>query len=75
MVQLKLGRLPERKPVKLSVQIMPELNDALNDYARIYADVYGAGVSVNELVPAMLSGFLESDREFAKVRASLRTAK
>ena len=38
MPEIKLGRLPDRTPVKLTVMLSPDLHDALNDYARIYAE-------------------------------------
>ncbi|MBB5687487.1 DUF2274 domain-containing protein [Sphingobium boeckii] len=68
MGQLKLPRLPERTPVKVTLSIPPDLNDALTDYAELYATTYGRQEAVAELIPAMLSLFLESDREFVKIR-------
>lgn len=65
---LKLARIPDRTPVKLTILVSPELNGALQDYAAAYEKAYGAGVSVAELVPAMLAAFVESDRAFAKGR-------
>ena len=41
MPELKLARIPDRTPIKLTVMIMPDLHLALTDYARIYADTYG----------------------------------
>ena len=71
MPDLKLAKLPDRTPVKLTISIAPELHHALEDYARIYKDVHGVAEPVCELVPAMLAGFLEADRGFAKARRSL----
>lgn len=68
MADLKLGRIPDRKPVKLSVEIMPDLEQALSDYAAAYADAYGKPEKYVDLIPYMLWAFLESDREFAKAR-------
>jgi hypothetical protein len=65
---LKLARIPDRTPVKLTIQISPELNELLNDYALAYQEAYGAGAPVSELVPAMLGSFLETDREFMRAR-------
>jgi hypothetical protein len=36
------------------------------DYVAVYASAYGSQEPVAELIPAMLNGFLDSDREFAK---------
>ena len=68
MADLKLGRLPDRTPVKLAVQVMPDLHQALVDYAKLYVQAYGQEEAVTDLIPAMLVAFLESDRSFAKAR-------
>lgn len=68
MTGLRLRKLPERTPVKVTVSLTPELHQALVDYAALYGSVYGEAEPVNELIPAMLAGFLESDREFARHR-------
>ncbi|WP_343616921.1 DUF2274 domain-containing protein [Novosphingobium sp.] len=66
MVDLKLGKLPERVPVKLTISVHPDLNGRLLDYAAAYAEAYGQQEPLTELIPAMLSAFLESDRSFAR---------
>jgi hypothetical protein len=66
MAEIKLARLPDRTPVKLTVTLLPDLNAALGAYAALYRETYGREESVNDLIPAMLQAFLESDREFAK---------
>ena len=68
MVDLKLGKLPDRTPVKLAIMITPDLQTALNDYAALYAEAYGREEPVAELIPAMLTSFLESDRNFVRAR-------
>lgn len=68
MAELKLARLPDRTPVKITISVPPELNQALADYARLYERVYGQAEPVPELIPAMLAGFLDSDRGFARER-------
>ncbi|QPI72192.1 DUF2274 domain-containing protein [Sphingobium sp. Cam5-1] len=71
MVDLKLARIPDRTPVKLTITVMPDLHQALQDYALIYAEAYGREEPVSELVPAILSAFLDSDRAFVKARERL----
>lgn len=66
MADLKLGKLPDRVPVKLTVAIFPDLHQALQDYAALYAQAYGQEEPIAELIPAMLASFLESDRAFAR---------
>jgi hypothetical protein len=68
MPELKLGRLPDRTPIKLAITVTPDLHLMLQQYAALYAEAYGREESVTELVPAMLAAFLESDRAFAKAR-------
>ena len=65
---LKLARIPDRTPVKLTILVPPELNEALAEYAAAYQEAYGAAEPVAEIVPAMLASFIESDREFARAR-------
>lgn len=50
--------------------MLPDLHRALADYAALYAQTYGRDEPVAELIPAMLSAFLESDRAFVPERDS-----
>lgn len=68
MPDLKLSKLPERTPVKLTIQIFPELSQALQEYAAIYEVQYGSSENVASLVPHMLASFIESDRGFQAAR-------
>jgi len=68
MPELKLGKLPDRTPVKISFAASPELNQALQDYAAVYRATYGLAEAVADLVPFMLKAFLDGDRGFAKAR-------
>jgi len=66
MTELKLGKLPDRTPVKLTITIAPSLNQALQAYAELYRETYGQAEPVAELIPYMLERFLASDRSYAK---------
>jgi hypothetical protein len=68
MSNLKLAMLPDRKPVKVTVNLSAELNVALRSYADLYQKAYGAAESISELIPYILESFLNSDRKFAKSR-------
>ncbi|SFG01980.1 hypothetical protein SAMN05518801_105226 [Novosphingobium sp. CF614] len=70
MPELKLGRLPDRTPIKLAITVTPDLHHMLQQYAALYAEAYGREESVTELVPAMLAAFLESDRSFVRSRST-----
>lgn len=71
MASLRIDKLPDRTPIKLTIAVLPELNDALTDYAAIYAETYGQADPVTELIPAMLEAFLDRDREFKRNRLRL----
>lgn len=66
MTDLKLGKLPDRTPVKLTITITPGLKRALHAYAELYREAYGQAEPVTELIPYMLERFLASDRSYAK---------
>jgi len=68
MGALKLGKLPERTPIRLTVALSPELHRLLCQYASAYQEVYAQEESVVDLIPFMLAAFLESDRDFARAR-------
>ena len=74
MAELRLAKLPDRKPVKLSIHVSPELHQSLADYAAAYEQTYGQAETVTELIPAMLASFLESDRGFAQRRKQVRSS-
>ncbi|PBB54826.1 MULTISPECIES: DUF2274 domain-containing protein [Mesorhizobium] len=68
MANLKLGKLPDRTPSKITITVSAELGRALKEYAALYRQAYGESETVAELIPFMLAGFLEGDRAFAKAR-------
>jgi len=68
MSELKLGKLPDRTPVKITITVAPELNTALQAYAELYREAYGEAEPVAELIPYMLESFLSADRGFARAR-------
>jgi hypothetical protein len=69
---LKIGPLPDRTPVKLSLLIDPALKAELDAYAEAYANAYGERASVEALVPVMLETFLGSDAGFRRSRQGRR---
>ena len=68
MPELKLAKLPDRTPVKISFTAGPELNQLLSDYAEFYRGQYGTEEPVRELIPYMLEAFLRGDTAFVKAR-------
>jgi len=75
MADIKLPRLPDRTPVKLAIQISPQLHEDLRAYAALYRETYGLEEAITDLIPSMLSTFLESDRAFAQTRTKVRAGR
>lgn len=73
--ELKRQKLPDRTPVKLTIAVGPDLSRALADYAEMYAAKYGQREAIVDLIPAMITAFLVSDRAFSKARASAALGK
>lgn len=67
MPELKLAKLPDRKPVKISITVNPHLNQKLGAYANAYRGAYGDEEKVSDLIPYMLEQFLEGDRQFKTI--------
>ena len=68
MAKLKLGALPDDKPVKLQVQLPAQVHRDLIAYAQILASDTGQALEPAKLVGPMLARFMATDREFAKAR-------
>ncbi|MFT4027316.1 MAG: DUF2274 domain-containing protein [Novosphingobium sp.] len=69
---LKLAKLPDRTPVKIGITVTPDLDADLRAYRDLYRATYeDKGVTVADLIPAMLESFLASDRTFAKARKNV----
>lgn len=68
---LRIGKLPDLTPIKMTIQVDPETHRMLADYARIYAQNYGEEVVPATLVPSMLASFLASDNGFKRARKAL----
>lgn len=71
---LKLPKLPDRTPVKLTITINPELHQRLQSYAALYRETYGTAEPVADLIPYMLDAFLDSDRGYAKAQKEDRAS-
>ena len=68
MAGLRLGKLPDRTPVKIAIAVAPYIHQALADYSQLYREIYGQQEPVQDLIPAMLASFLEGDKAFARRR-------
>jgi hypothetical protein len=74
MAKLKLGAIPDDKPVKLSLDLPAAIHRDLVAYAEALSRETGQPVSdPAKLIGPMLARFIASDRAFSKLR-SLRTS-
>ncbi len=69
MTKLKLGPLPDDKPVKVTLELPAPLHRDLIDYAEVLTRETGKPVAdpIKLIVP-MLERFIATDRGFAKAR-------
>ena len=73
MTKLKLGPIPDNKPVKLTVEVPAELHRDLIDYGEILGREAGQEpIEAKKLVVPMLERFIATDRGFAKARRAPR---
>ena len=70
-MSLRLGKLPNRTPVKLTIAVDPELHAALTNYAAVYEQTYGERAKIEDLAPSMLDGYLNADAAFKRARKDL----
>ena len=68
---LRLDKLPDRTPVRMTRSVDPDLASALADYATLYQQAYGEEEKPETLIPAMLESFLGSDAGFKRARKAL----
>ena len=68
---LKIAKLPDTRPAKLSISIPPSLMSDLELYTQLYEQTYGEKQPVSALIPSMLTGFLASDHGFKKAKREL----
>ena len=69
MTKLKLGPLPDDKPVKVMLELPATLNRDLIVYAEVLARQSGQPVAdPAKLIVPMLQHFIATDRGFAKAR-------
>lgn len=67
---LRIEKLANLKPIKLSVSFDSETYRMLEDYADIYEENYGESIKVSSLIPLMVISFLSIDVGFKKSRKS-----
>ena len=71
MTKLKLGTIPDDKPVKMTIQLAAPVHRDLVAYAQALASETGGGpLEPAKLIGTMLARFMATDRAFGKLRAS-----
>lgn len=69
MPKLKLGSIPDDKPVKLTLELPAPVFRDLKAYAEILARESGQAIGdPGKLIAPMLTHFMATDRAFAKAR-------
>lgn len=69
MIKLKLGAIPDDKPVKITVELPAPLHRDLVAYAEILARQTGQPLAdPMKLIVPMLERFIATDRGFAKAQ-------
>jgi hypothetical protein len=69
MPKLKLGTIPDDKPVKLTIELPAAIHRDLVAYADALGRESGQGsVEPAKLIGPMLARFMATDRAFAKLR-------
>ena len=69
MAKLKLGSIPDDKPVKFAVELPAAVHRDLLAYTEVLARETGQSIAdPSKLVAPMLARFMATDRAFAKAR-------
>jgi hypothetical protein len=73
MPKLKLGPLPDDKPVKITIELPAEVHRDLVAYAGALSAEANQQVDPTKLVAPMLARFMVTDRAFLKARRAKPT--
>lgn len=65
---LRLAKLPERAPIKLTIALDPASHALLQEYAELYSLTYGASEPLAELIPYIVNTFIDNDKAFARTK-------
>jgi hypothetical protein len=68
MPKLRLGALPDDKPVKITTELPASVHRDLIAYAEALARENGHRIDPVKLIAPMLARFMATDRGFAKAR-------
>lgn len=69
MTKLRLGRIEDDKPVRVTVELPGAVHRDLVEYGQLLARENGQGeVAPIKLIPQMLARFMQADRAFQRLR-------
>ncbi|MBK5652016.1 small protein [Bradyrhizobium sp. UASWS1016] len=74
MPKLKIGALPDDKPVKVTTDLPAAVYRDLVTYAEALAGESGQRVDPAKLIAPMLTRFMATDRGFARLRRTVHKA-
>jgi hypothetical protein len=66
--KLKLGPIPDDKPVRVTITLSAELAALLRSYADAVGSRSSKPLTVERIVPPMLERFIKTDRAFMRHR-------
>ena len=67
-MKLKLGPIPDDKPVRVTITLSAELAALLRSYADAVGSRSSKPLTVERIVPPMLERFIRTDRVFMRTR-------
>ncbi|MHB0790563.1 DUF2274 domain-containing protein [Bradyrhizobium sp. 5.13L] len=70
MPKLKIGAIPDEKPVKISLDLPASVHRDLVAYAETLSRETGHSADPAKLIAPMLARFMATDRGFRKLRRS-----
>jgi hypothetical protein len=74
MTKLKIGALPDERPVRVSIELSASVHRDLLAYAKAVASESGQPISEpGKLIAPMLARFMATDRGFAKLRRAVHS--
>jgi hypothetical protein len=71
MTKLRLGPIPDDRPVRITITLSATLHARMEAYAAALGDENGQRVEMVKMIPHMLERFIASDRAFARRRRQL----
>jgi hypothetical protein len=75
MAKLKLGPIPDDKPVKVTMELPASLHRDLVAYGCLLADAGQSPIEPVRLIVPMLERFIDTDREFRRARRAGQSPK